>query len=665
MKKVSLIIHHQYIEEVIQRLHETGIMEIINISKEEAAALEQSEKAMMHPEAGVCTTYELRLARLIDILKNAQPKSKGFKALLHPKTPEIRTVEKLSLEELYSQTEGVLSSIEKQILACNQRIQQLDEEITQLETYLNQLTYLLSFDFSLSDLGTSEYLTIKAGKTTDFQSLTQQVQQLEKTVLCSKQFGRGKKTEWAVVLIAHNTEKKQIEQLCRDHLQEFDLPLISQTPKEAVTTFKQQIDEKNNEKQNLSDELLAFTRKQLPDLLALKEQLHLERMRKEIPNHFAKTDATYVIQGWVLEKQSDALQSMVTEVTEDHAVVQFQTPSMNPDDPPTYIETPSWAKSFQTLVKLFAVPKYNEIDPTVIMGLFFIVFFGVMLGDAGYGLVIFLLSLIGFIKFAKHSPMIKNWAFMGIWLGIVTTLVGVLTNSFFGDFIPRFIYGDPTKPIYVIHVGGITLPVEPLKDPLTILVIALIFGLIHLNVGIILGLYQAFKRKQYRSFLTERLCWIPLQIGGGLLIGYFILDWQISTPLFFLAVILIIIGMIQLFISAGPVGFFDITGYVGDWLSYARLLALGLATAGMALAFNVVAGLLPDMIPLIGIVLLPIILIFAHIANLALQALGAGVHSLRLQYVEFFNRFYEGGGHEFTPFKIKRKYTKLQDEEIE
>ena len=105
----------------------------------------------------------------------------------------------------------------------------------------------------------------------------------------------------------------------------------------------------------------------------------------------------------------------------------------------------------------------------------------------------------------------------------------------------------------------------------------------------------------------------------------------------------------------------DITGYIGDWLSYARLLALGLGTTGMALAFNIVAQIIPDMIPVVGIIFVPIILIIAHAANLGLQTLGAGVHSLRLQYVEFFNRFYEGGGHEFKPFSIKRKYTKIKE----
>lgn len=127
------------------------------------------------------------------------------------------------------------------------------------------------------------------------------------------------------------------------------------------------------------------------------------------------------------------------------------------------------------------------------------------------------------------------------------------------------------------------------------------------------------------------------------------------------AMILFVVGIVLRLVHAGPLGFFDITGYIGDWLSYARLLALGLGTTGMALAFNIVAQIIPQMIPVVGIIFTPIILIIAHAANLGLQTLGAGVHSLRLQYVEFFNRFYEGGGKRFQPFSIKRKYTKIKE----
>jgi V/A-type H+-transporting ATPase subunit I len=377
---------------------------------------------------------------------------------------------------------------------------------------------------------------------------------------------------------------------------------------------------------------------------------------------FAKTSITYIIKGWVLEKNEGELKSLVNSVSSDHAIYSSETPSINPDNPPVYLETPEWAKPFRTFLEMFATPKYNEIDPMIFMGIFFVLFFGIMLGDAGYGLVILFLSLFGYAKFSKYSETIKNWSFMGIWLGLITIVVGFLTNSFFGDLIPRFFFRNPNQQLYSLTLGGIHLPVEPLRDPLIVLVIALIFGLVHLNLGILLAIYQSYKNKDFKSLITKHFSWVPLQIGGGLLIGSSLLHlWDLGTVEFYVSIILMVSGLILRFIHAGPLGFFDVTGYIGDWLSYARLLALGLGTTGMALAFNIVGEIIPQMIPVVGIIFVPIILIFAHTANLGLQTLGAGIHSLRLQYVEFFNRFYEGGGKKFVPFSIKRKYTKIKE----
>jgi len=660
MAKSSLIIHHDYLDEVIRCLHETGIMQITAITKEQTEELDNIHKTTVDPEASVCQDYETRLTTLIKILQQAQKKPGGIKALLHPEVPVIQEIEDLTLEETFSYAEGVMTIMENEILTFDQNIQDIKEQQKQTATYLYELKDYKEFDMRLLDITTTELLTLKAGTTLDLTLLKNALQPIDEIAIFSKQIGSGKKRYWSVIIISHISHQKTLERILTDHLQESDLPLMDATPKEAIHTLLTQ--QKKNEKQlkSLQNQLQKLATKHLHLLLALREQIHIERLRKEIPSTFAHTDETILIQGWVLEERTKEIKERITEVTEDHVVFSFQKPSPNPDFPPTYIKTPAWAQSFRTLLELFATPKYNEVNPTVIMGIFFVLFFGVMLGDAGYGAIILLLSLFAYLRFKRFSPMIKNWAFMGIWLGLITTIVGLLTNSFFGDFISRFIYGNPEQPLYQITILSIQFPVEPLKDPLTILTVALVLGLIHLNVGIILGIYQAMKRHEYKKLLTERFCWIPLQIGGGLLIGDFILDWTLSQPLFYLASILVIIGILQLFISQGPVGFFGITGYVGDWLSYARLLALGLATSGMALAFNVVAGLLPDLIPYVGIILLPIVLVFAHLANLLLQALGAGVHSLRLQYVEFFNRFYEGGGQGFSPFQIKRIYTTVE-----
>ena len=664
MKKVSLVVHQNYVENVIKTLHENGMMEIIDISKEEPEILKDSEKASMHPDASICTNYELRLSRLIDILDTIRIKPKGIKSLLHPELPEVKTVENSSLEEMFSHIEGVLGEIEKNILENDQKLQYLDEQKQKINQDVEQINYLKDFDIDISDVGESKYVLIKTGKTLDLDSLQSEIEKIDRTTLYSKQFGSGKKIEWAIVVAIHILDKEKVEKICREQLIEFDLKELSGHPKDILKSLKKEIADIKKEKKQIITHLRKYAEKELHELRTLKEEIQLERVRREISKNFAKTNTTYLINGWIIEKNEKILKAAVENTAKGCVIYSSQTPSANPDNPPTYIETPKWAAAFKTFLDMFATPKYNEINPTIIMGIFFVLFFGVMLGDAGYGLVILLLSLYGYKKFSKYSELIKNWSFMGILLGLTTTVVGFLTNSFFGDLIPRFFYSSPDIPLYSLQLGGLHLPIEPLRDPLTILVIALLFGLIHLNIGILLAIYQCLKNKDYNILITNHFSWVLLQIGGGLLIGDMLLHLlSLGTMEFYFSMALVVIGLILRLKHAGPLGFFDITGFVGDWLSYARLLALGLATAGMALAFNIVAKLFADMMPIeiVGLIIMVILLVLTHAINLGLQTLGAGVHSLRLQYVEFFNRFYEGGGHEFKPFSIKRKYTKIEE----
>ncbi|MEF8878968.1 MAG: V-type ATP synthase subunit I [Candidatus Thermoplasmatota archaeon] len=660
MKKASIIIHQDYVEDAIKRLHETGLMEIIEITSEEDTVFSKAEGASQHPDAGICANYELRITRLIDILKKIKSSKSGIKALLKPELPEIKTIERCSLDEIISYAEGLLGDIEQEILSRNEKIEEIEEEIEEYREVVETLKYLKDFDLKLTDLKESNYLFTVAGKTDNFESLSQEIKGLNYVYLSSKQFGTGKKAEWAVILLCHKNVKDKIEKIVREYIETFELPEISETPDRTLKRYQGKIKNLKKEKKEIVSKLQKYSKDTLDGLLALREEIQLEKVRKEISKNFAKTDYTYMLKGWVVEDKTEELEEELAAVSDGNLVSDFEEPSVNPDDPPTYVDIPWWGKPFKDLVGMFATPKYDEIDPSIPMGIFFVLFFGFMLGDAGYGLTILFLSLLGFYKLGRYSETIKNWSFMGIWLGLATTFVGFLTNSFFGNLISKFFLDG--NALYNVEVMGVSLPVGSLDSPITILSVALILGIVHLNLGIILGLYQAYRRGDFKKMFTERVCWIPMQIGGGLLIGSSILNWDLSAELMYVGGILTIIGLILLIVDSGPVGFFDITGYVGDWLSYARLLALGLATAGMALAFNEVGGLLSDMIPVVGIILLPIILVIAHLINLGLQALGAGVHSLRLQYVEFFNRFYEGGGHEFSPFKIKRKYTRLKEE---
>lgn len=664
MKKASLVVHQNHVEEVIKILHQQGLMQIIDISKEEPETLEGIEKAQMDPEAETCALYELRLTRLIDILKKVKPRKKGIKAILSPELPEIKTVDECNLEELYSYAEGFLDNTEKKILEKEEKLQTLNEEKEKLNSDLEKLDYFTGINFNLDNLGESEYLIVKIGLTKDLDFIKEKLGKIETSTFFSKQFGTKKKIQWAVLIVAHKAHQSEIEKISKVALTEFSFDASEGQPKDVVKHLKKQIKEIDKKRKKIISELQVYTKKQLSDLLALREEIQLEKIRKEISSNFAKTNSSYVIKGWILEKDEKTFNDFIKSAAGQYVICDFENPSSEKDSPPTFMKTPRWSEGFKGLVSMFGTPKYNEINPTIIMGLFFVLFFGVMLGDAGYGSVILILSLFGYFKLGKHSDMFRDWSFMGIWMGLVTTIFGLLTNSFFGNLFQTFIYNDPEAYIYNFELFGMQIRpiVDPIKDPISILVLALILGLVHLNIGIILGIVQAFKDKEYKEMITGKACWIPLQIGGGILILKSILGFSFAEPLIIMSYALVIIGIAQLFIDSGPIGFFDITGYVGDWLSYARLLALGLATVGMALAFNEVAKLIGNMIPVIGFAITIIIVIFAHLINLGLQALGAGIHSLRLQYVEFFNRFYEGGGTEFSPFKIKRKYTKLKDE---
>ena len=664
MKKISLIVHQRYVGDIIKKLHEAGLMEIVDITKQGEETLEGLEPSSQHPETTVCSSYEQRLTRLIQILQKVSHKPSGIKALLNPELPEVKPVQERTLDELYSYVEGVLADSEPTLLKRDEHLKRIQEEQQTTQSEIEQLRYLTYFDLDLGDIGDSTFVHVKVGKTEDIDSLQKAVHDIHHVAILSHKHGMGKNVEWAVLVVGHIKDKDIIEKQCREHLSEFTLHTRSGKPSEVLRSLEQQQRDLQHQQSTLVQELRAMAKDQLHDLLSLREEIQLERVRKDIAKRFAKTQSTVLIKGWTLEKNEGSLRTLVDHASEGCAVMESQVPSANPDYPPTYVETPQWAKGFQSLLSMFASPKYNEVNPTIIMGLFFVFFFGMMLGDAGYGIVIFILSLVAHVKLSRFSPALGSFAFMGIIMGLITTIIGFLTNSFFGDFIPRFFYGDETLPLYSLQIFGIHLPANPLNDPLMILSLALIFGLVHLNVGVVLGLYQAAKRRHYKEMLTDRFCWIPLQLGGGLLIGYFILDWNLSTSLFYAAAIMVVIGIILLFIAKGPVGFFDITGYVGDWLSYARLLALGLATTGMALAFNVVSQLMQEMIPIqiLGLIIMVVLLIILHVVNLGLQALGAAVHSLRLQYVEFFNRFYEGGGREYAPFHMHRKYTRLEGE---
>ena len=210
-------------------------MEIINVSKEEEDVLENEEFIQMQNDAETCMTYELRLSRLIGILKRISPKKSGLKAIFNPDLPEIKTVEDRSLDEINSYAEGLLEEIEKKILEHDKKLQELIDRKDKINNDIAQLDNFKDFDFDISHIGESEYIFVKAGIATDFEKLSEQIKNIEKSIIFSKKFGSGKDTNRAVIIASHISEKEKIVNICRDKITEIDLEVTSGIPREPLS----------------------------------------------------------------------------------------------------------------------------------------------------------------------------------------------------------------------------------------------------------------------------------------------------------------------------------------------------------------------------------------------------------------------------------------------
>jgi V/A-type H+-transporting ATPase subunit I len=323
---------------------------------------------------------------------------------------------------------------------------------------------------------------------------------------------------------------------------------------------------------------------------------------------------------------------------------------------PTKLKNNWLGTMFEPLTNTFAVPKYNEIDPSFFISIPFILFFGLMLGDAGYGIIIMLLT--GFILLkGPTSGSMRTTAWMGFLMGLSTTIAGIWMGAFFGDLIPRVILGTSQSPLYSFELFGYNMPYDTLKDPMLLFQISLYIGVIQLNLGILLFGIDKLIKKDILSFFKGTVSWVLVQTGGLIFLGSFLFGWwELNTPLTAIGAVSFLLGAALMAMESKAMVLFDIEGYVGDWISYTRILALGLSTFGLAMAFNIVGRMLADThVAMIPVVIL--LLALLHVFNLLLQSLGAAIHSLRLHFVEFFGRFYEGGGIPFEPFGIERSYT--------
>lgn len=394
--------------------------------------------------------------------------------------------------------------------------------------------------------------------------------------------------------------------------------------------------------------------------MALSEELLLARLhRRDAAEELIESKDLFLLEGWITKDEEQPFLDYLHQFFKpEEVVVVFEKAEDTPlEKIPTKLKNNQFVQPFEMLTEMYSLPKYNEIDPTPYMMPFYMVFFGMMVADAGYGLLLFLITLFARKKMVLKRSM-KTFVDFFFLLSIAVIIWGIIYGSFFGHEFPETIFGM-NSPFPLLSTSG---------DVNAILILSVVFGFIQILFGLMVCGVEHIKRKEYLDSINNAFAWQGILIGLVLiLLGKMVIKNQtLATVGIILSVVsavcIIVIPMLQRKskmkgLAVGMYNLYGLSGYIGDLVSYTRLMALGISGGSIAAAFNMLVEFMPPVARFtIGILLL----IVLHALNIFLSLLSAYVHGARLQYVEFFGKFYNGGGRGFSPLATDEKYVNIK-----
>jgi V/A-type H+-transporting ATPase subunit I len=407
------------------------------------------------------------------------------------------------------------------------------------------------------------------------------------------------------------------------------------------------------------DQAEHFAITHLKTLHIASEILTWERDRYTAVDSAVATQQTVVFDGWL---NADKRAVIETELQKKNVAAVISEVELAEDEqPPVNIQNSPFIQPFEVVTRLYGMPGYKDLDPTVFLAGFFFLFFGLSLTDVGYGVFLMAVSAMILTLF-QVAPVVRTFAKLLLFMGLSSALVGLLFGGYLGI--------DPESLPAALRAIQVF---DPIGNPLPVFYLALGLGVFQVMVGMVLKIYSDARNGQLMNGILDQGPWLSM---------FFLAIAYLATVTGYLDILLpahlinlMYVGVVVIVIASGRKGetilqkaqsaalsLYDSIGYFSDILSYSRLLALGLATTALAFAVNLIAELVSGSVPYLGPVLAVVVLIIGHLFTLAVNTLGAFIHSARLQFVEFFGKFIAGTGKEFKPLHRSEQYITVTDE---
>ncbi len=653
MSRITIISHSENQPDLVERLHESGAVQVTDAAS--AAAIHDDLDGFFQVHAPSTRGLRLAIARcdyLIELLERYEEKKKGLAGLaarqVHLKYREfLAAPEEIDLDELYHELEGV--DIELRRLKA--RTADLERELEALDPWK---PLALPFE-TLEELETVTYRTAII----DSDQLAAWDEQMEFACPYSawEEVYSGEERSYLLVL-THLCGGGEYERLAGEFfLEEIPLGIRSGTVREKMRALEEEARGLNVARAGLEERIRQdMTLK--PRLLAFNDYLYNQLLKEEVQGSFIHTELAVALEGWVETSRVEELRGTL-DVLGDDVDLSVEEPAEG-ELAPTLLVNRRRVRPAESLIELFGLPGRSETDPTPFVAPFFILFFAMCIGDFGYGLVLALAFHFA-IKKLDLSEKTKRFLRLFFYCALATMAVGVLTRGYFGiesDNLPGFLKFPGTYE-------------DVLREPELLMLICAGLGLVHIFTGMAIEMYDNVRANSlWRGFCeqgTTLIAWLGLALTAvGFLAGADPLGWAGLYIMAAGAAGVVFLSNIGSKTIAGKFfgGLLNLYGLfggtIGDVASYLRLYALGLATIAIGMVVNMMAWMVLD-VPVVGVILLLLVLVGGHSFNLAINFLGAFVHPLRLQYVEFFGKFYEDGGAPFTPFALETRKTVIDD----